>query len=321
MNARSRREIKGIVSPDGVRQEAEEGPRRTVRVMPLRTLFLSTLLILLSTAVGYAQDTSCSITITSNVDDALVFVDHTLVGKVPLHAEVVPGPHEVRVSAGEDLVPFEVTVTAEIGTDVPVHALLEKTAVALFRDGVEALRAQRDADACALLEAAAKASGKRPSSLPFYLGLLAERRHDARHAEACYLAWVTIDPRSASGQYRLGLAREALGKTALATTAYKNALRALLVGASDRLSESLPATQAMLDRLAQAARPSDPASTTAAIQAAYQHELRGALSAARDRYRKLFETLVARYRIALDDPSPPGLPLTLTPPRTRERSR
>lgn len=282
--------------------------------MRVRPIILTILLLFIQAMRAGAQPPPCVITITCNVEEALVFVDHTLVGKAPLHAQVTPGTHEVRVSAGEEHVPFVTTVTIEGGTEVPVHAVLEKTAPALYRAGLEAFRGHDDAEARRLLEAASRATGKRASNIPFYVGLLDMRAGDARAAELNLVAWVKVDPRSATGQYHLGRARETLGQTALAATAYKSALLAAISEASSLLTSAGSPTQAAIARLEQIARRPGPAAAVAQLKTAFLQEQRGNLTAARTAYRRLFETLVSRFHVALDAPSPEQLPVTLAAP-------
>lgn len=282
--------------------------------MRFQPVILTVLLLFAHAMQASAQSLPCIITITCNVEDALVFVDHTLVGKAPLCAQVTPGTHEVRVSAGEEHVPFVATVTVEAGTEVPVHAALERTAPALYQEGVEAFRKHDDAKARRLLEAASLATGKRASDIAFYLGLIDLRAGDARAAERSLVAWVKVDPRSATGQYHLGRAREALGQTALAATAYKTALLSAISEANSMMTAAGAPTQAAITRLEQLARQPGPAATVARLKAAYLQEQRGNMGAARAAYRRLFEALVSRFHIALDAPSPQGLPVTLLTP-------
>lgn len=282
--------------------------------MRFRPVILTLLLLFVHAMRAGAEPPPCVITITCNVDEALVFVDHTLVGKAPLQAQVTPGTHEIRVSAGEEHVPFVTTVTIEAGTEVPVHAALEKTAPALYRAGLEAFRKRDDAEARRLLEAASRATGKRASDIPFYVGLIDLRAGDARAAELSFVAWVKVDPRSATGQYHLGRAREALNQTALAATAYKTALLSAVSEAAGMMTAAGAPTQAAIARLEQMARRPGPAAAVAQLKAAYLQEQRGNLVAARTAYRRLFEALVSRFHIALDTPSPEGLPVTLSAP-------
>ena len=282
--------------------------------MMLRRLSIGVFLFLLQVMAAAAQAATGTITITASPDSALIFIDHTMVGKVPLHARVIPGTHEVRISAGEDFVPFVTSVTVAEGQTVQVETALEKTAPALYREAREALAANDLKAARDGFQAAASATGKRPSDIPFYLGVLDERAGDLASAERNYLAWVAVEAGSAVGQYRLGRVREALGRHALAVTAYKTALLSTVSGANEIIRAAGNATQAALSKLEEMSRRPGPDASAARLQLAYVNELRGNLLVARDGYRKLFESLASRLRLHLDDPTPPGPPVALSAP-------
>jgi tetratricopeptide (TPR) repeat protein len=261
-----------------------------------------------------AAESAATIVITASVPGALVFVDHTLIGKAPLNASVAPGRHEIRVSAGEEYVPFVQEVTVAGGGSASVHAALSLTAPALYQQALASWRAGRSEEAGRLFERASQATGKRAPDIPFYLGMLAERSGDMRAAERWFLAWLNVEAGSASGQYHLGKVRQALHKDALSATAYKNALLAAVSDAAGLLAEAGSPTASRIAHLRATARSPGAAALPARLQEAYLLELKGSIVEARDAYRGVFESIMRAHHVDLDDPAPAGLPLQLPPP-------
>ncbi len=278
--------------------------------------FVAVVMLMQTAQVLAIPPDRAQILVTCPVPGALIFVDHVMVGKAPLNMIVLPGSHEVRVSAGEEYQPYVQNITVATGQMLHVAVSLQRLAPALYRDAMTALHLGNDSLATALFDQAARAPGKRPPDIPFYQGLLAERAHHPKTAERLFLAWLDIDQASATGQYHLGLVREKLHRTALALTAYKSALIYGLRDTQAALKATGPATEANLERLEQAAAASDNDGIIARIQLAYWYELKGNFAEARDRFRALFESIVVRSGINVDLPQPSGLPITLRPAET-----
>lgn len=307
-------------------QRSQEPVPRSPILFAMRSLIGLAMVVslLLTTLAARAQtpapqpapEATGIITITCAMPGALVFVDHTLVGKAPLNASVVAGPHEVRVSAGEDFVPFVQNVTVVAGATIAVEAVLQPTAPTLYRDALAAFKAGRNDEAAQLFERAAAATGKRAAEIPFYQGLLAVRAKDFAAAQRYLVAWVNVSPASATGQYQLGRVRQALHQDALAATAYKNALLAGVSGAAAIIASAGKPTTANVAHHEALAKVPGADAATASLQLAYLYELKGSVVLARDRYRSLFESLMSTRKIDLLDPSPSDLPMALPHPAT-----
>ncbi|MBM3465075.1 MAG: PEGA domain-containing protein, partial [Armatimonadetes bacterium] len=218
----------------------------------------------------------------------------------PLSVFIPAGHHEIRVSKDDNYVPFEQTITAAPGTTITIQATLTRTAASLYKDGVAAFRAGNYAESEALLTHASLAHGKRPHEIAFYLGLIAQHSGHHANAEKQMVAFLAVQPGSASGQYHLGVLRQAAGQDALAATAYKNALIALAPVASGIIGSAGPPTHDNIARQQQEAR--QPGNYADRIQLAYLLELKGSVHQARDLYRDVFERLCAANKVDLTGP-------------------
>lgn len=245
---------------------------------------------------------------------AMIYVDHQMVGTPPLDVIVAPGTHEVRVSVDDRYLPFVEMVTVAPGEVHALEVALQMTAPALYEAGMRAFSLGEVAQAEALLTQASRSPGKKAAEIPFYLGLLAERRGDLQEAERDLVAYLGVKDSSPVAHYRLGTIRQARGQAALAATAYKSALGRLVTGIPGVLANAGPLTSANIARLQRMASAGSASGVVARIQLAWVYERKGAMTEARDLYRQAFSEVVERERVDTTVPFPAGVPFTLPAP-------
>lgn len=213
--------------------------------------FLLGLLLLAATLPVGAQAESTVLDLYTNPPGALVALDHRVLGRTPIRlSPIVPGEHELRLSAGPDYKPYVVTVHVEPGIVQRLDVDLEPLPPMLLRQGIEAAEAGRDAEAIALL--------RKATALPeawWWIGVVEMRgRHDGPALEA-FRRYAAFHPDKPQVYLRLGALHERAGDTRQAVTAYKLALRN-----TDGLREALrgmPASPTWAD-IAAAGSPSTP---------------------------------------------------------------
>jgi len=270
---------------------------------------LSILLVMLAlTGLPAVAQAPATVQVTCAQGAALIVVDHVMVGHAPATLTVAAGPHQIRIALNESYEPWEQTVEVPAGGTVVLDIDLARTSPSLFKEALAAYQKGDAFQAEALFEAALKAPGKKSGDIPFYLGLLDERRKDYGAAEQHYLQFVSTFASSPSGQYRLGLARQMMGQDPLAVTAYKSALTSMAPLATAIMQASGQPTSERIAQLQGAG--GDPA----AIELAYLHELKGSMVAAREGFRGLVERLAASGKVDLSSPHPAGLPVALPLP-------
>lgn len=244
----------------------------------------------------------------------MIYVDHQMLGKAPLNVLVPPGEHEVRISIDDRYVPYVQVVKVAEGEALALDIVLQMTSPALYDDAMKAFVAGDAAQAEALLAQAAQAPGKRAAEIPFYLGLLAERRGDLPVAEKHLVAYLGVKDSSPVAHYRLGAVRQALGQDALAATGYKNALLRMVSGAGAIVACAGQPTFDNIARLQREAESASPSRLATRMQLAWLCEQKGAIVEARDLYRKVFAEVVERGHLDTTVPFPAGLPYTIPMP-------
>lgn len=185
----------------------------------MRQILLGLLLLAASLPVA-AQPESTVLDLYTNPPGALVALDHRVLGHTPLRlSPIVPGDHELRLSAGADYKPYVVTVHVEAGVVQRLDVELEPLPPLLLRQGIEAAEAGRDAEALALL--------RKATSLPeawWWIGVVEMRaRRDAVALEA-FRRYAAFHPDKPQLYLRLGALHERAGDAKQAVTAYKLAL-------------------------------------------------------------------------------------------------
>ena len=241
----------------------------------------------------------------------MIYVDHQMLGKAPLDVLVPPGEHEVRVSLDDRFIPFVQTVQVAVGEVRAVEVVLQMTSPALYDAAMKAFVAGETAQAEALLSRATQAPGKKAAEIPFYLGLLAERRGDLPAAEKHLVAYLGVKDSSPVAHFRLGAIRQLLGQDALAATGYKNALLRMVSGASAIMACAGGPTFDNIARLQREAESTSPSRLATRMQLAWLCEQKGAIVEARDLYRKVFAEVVERGHLDTSVPFPAGLPYTI----------
>lgn len=178
------------------------------------------LLLLAATVPVAAQSESTVLDLYSTPPGALVALDHRVLGRTPIRlSPIVPGEHELRLSAGADYKPFLVTVHVEPGVVQRLDVELEPLPPLLLRQGIEAAEAGRDAEALPLLR---KATAQ-PEAW-WWIGVVEMRaRRDGPALEA-FRRYASFHPDQPQVYLRLGALHERAGDARQAVTAYKLAL-------------------------------------------------------------------------------------------------
>lgn len=185
-----------------------------MRLLPVALLVLA----LAAPVVAEGEDTALHLY--SNPPGALVALDHRVLGYTPiLLSPILPGRHELRLSAGADYRPYLVLVDVQPGLEQRLDVELEPAPPLLIRQALEAQQAGRDDEALALLQRATPA----PDAW-WYLGELHLARGRDAEALQAFRKYAGFHPEQPRVYEKLGALHERGGRTAEAVTAYKLAL-------------------------------------------------------------------------------------------------
>jgi len=230
------------------------------------------LLLIFLAAAGRApaEGESAALDIYSEPSGATVALGHQLLGQTPLRIAPLPaGDYELRVTAGEDFVPYLVVVRVQPGVIQRLDVQLEPSSTQQLRQGIQAAEEQRDDEALALLTQATQTRPSQPEAWG-WLGWVQMRKGMEAEAVASFRASARSFPDRPDAYLQLGILHERAGRLAQAVTSYKMALLR-----TDRLRGALaPPPKATWARIRAAGSPT---SAEAQLRLAWMYEQKGRL--------------------------------------------